>query len=313
MDLVKLQRMVAIYEAGSFRQAARELNLSQPALTWSIRQLEESLDGVLFERGPRGIRPTELCTRLVRRARLIFREQERILDEVETSARAQTINVGVHSILLTPAFAKCLAEFSLKWPHAKVRVLEGYSAELVKRVQQGEVDFACCVLPCESEHNGTLATEPFGALSYSVMAEANHPVFDDIAAGRPIGQYNWVDYDTAALGAFPGDKDVVSIMASAGRQDGRKSVSSASMDVIRLLIAEGGFIGLIADQMVMKELENGTLRRLPGTGVSTSRFGFVSIADSFETSACRELRELLNQFAFGPAQQTSEVIPTVDS
>ncbi|MFT4056112.1 MAG: LysR family transcriptional regulator [Novosphingobium sp.] len=303
MDLVKLQRMVAIYEAGSFRQAARDLGISQPALTWSMHQLEETLNGRLFERGPRGIRPTPLCDRLVRRARLIFREQERILDEVADSTHNQTINMGVHSIFLTDAFARCIAEFSEQYPSTTLRVFEGFSSQLLGRLQQGEVDFACCAIPAEEEHGGTLLTEPLGTLNYSVVAAATHPVFDDIAKRRPISQYRWVEFDTAIVGAFPGQNDIVSVMATAGRDVARKSVRTASMDVIRLLVLSGDFIGLIADERVAEELENGTLRRVPGTEVTASQFGFVSMAENFETSACKALRAILEKSAFEPMRK----------
>lgn len=300
MDLVKLQRMVAIYEAGSFRQAARDLGISQPALTWSMHQLEETLNGRLFERGPRGIRPTPLCDRLVRRARLIFREQERILDEVADSAHNQTINLGVHSILLTDAFARCLAEFSELYPTTTLRVMEGYSSQLLHQLQQGEVDFACCALPAEEDHGGALLTEPVGTLNYSVVATSGHPVFDAITRDEPIPAYRWVDFDNAIVGAFPGSKDIVSIMASAGRDVALKSVRTASMEVIRLLVLSGDFIGLIADERVAAELADGTLRRLPGTAVTAAQFGFVSMAENFETTACTALRRILAASAFGP-------------
>jgi DNA-binding transcriptional LysR family regulator len=300
MDLVKLQRMVAIYEAGSFRQAARDLGISQPALTWSMHQLEESLNSRLFERGPRGIRATDLCERLVRRARLIFREQERILDEVEDCAQNQMINLGVHSIFVTGAFARCIAEFSERHPNTTLRVFEGFSSQLLTRLQQGEVDFACCALPEDSEHGGTLLTKPMATLNYSVVAQANHPVFDDIARGNPVSGYPWVDFDSTIVGAFPGDNDIASIMEGAGRSAARKSVRTASMDVIRVLITEANFIGLIADEAVAAELASGALKRIPGTGITASQFGFVSMAETFETSACRALREVLAESAFKP-------------
>lgn len=297
MDLVKLQRMVAIYEAGSFRRAARNLGISQPALTWSMHQLEETLNGRLFERGPRGIKATPLCDRLVRRARLIFREQERILDEVANSTHAQTINLGVHSILLTDVFARCIAEFSERYPNTTLRVYEGYSSQLLDRLQQGDIDFACCAIP-EEDHGGTLRTEAHGMLNYSVVAAANHPIFDAVARGGPLPQSRWAEFDTAIVGAFPGTNDIVSIMASAGRDDAHTSVRTASMEVIRLLVLSGDFVGLIADERVGVELANGTLRRVPGTKVSAAPFGFVSMAENFETIACAELRDMLAQSAF---------------
>jgi len=293
VDLLKLERMVAIYEAGSFRQAAKELGISQPALTWSIQQLEESLNARLFERGPRGIRPTDLCERLVRRARLIFREQERMMGEVEANGANQTINLGVHSILLTAEFAHCVARFSEKWPAVTLRVREGFSSDLIERLLRGEMDFIACALPEGAEEQGAMLLEPLTELGYSVVARADHPVFADIAQGRPLGEYNWVDFDTAVLGTFPGNADIVSVLERAGHSASRQSVRTASMALIRLLTMEGGYIGLIADEAVSGELASGLLRRLPDTQVNASRFGFIGLKEDFETSAVRELKAIL--------------------
>ncbi|MFT3964945.1 MAG: LysR family transcriptional regulator [Sphingobium sp.] len=303
MDLNKLDRVVAIYDAGSFRKASRLLGMSQPALTWTIRNLEEALNARLFERGPRGIRPTDFCERLVRRARLILREQARILDDLEDSGHNRTISLGVHSILMTGEFARCVAEFSRKWPSATLRVREGFSSDLLERLQRGELDFACCGVPDESQYGGTLVGEGLAVLNYSVVAHADHPIFADIAAGRAIAEYPWAEFDTAVMGNFPGNADIVAIMAQAGGEVARRSVRTASMNMIRLLVAEGGFIGLIPDELVAAELEAGSLRRIPGTGITASPFGFVNVKDDFETAAVRDLRALLARSVFDHLRQ----------
>ncbi|MET0238666.1 MAG: LysR family transcriptional regulator [Sphingobium sp.] len=298
MDLNKLDRVVAIYEAGSFRKAAKLLGITQPALTWSIQNIEESLNARLFDRGPRGILPTPLCESLVTRARLILREQARMMEDVERSARGETISLGVHCILLTDELARCIAEFSRQWPSATLRVREGYSSDLLERLQRGELDFACCAIPDDHGPDATLVAEPLSVLDYSVVAHADHPVFGDIAQGRPIPEYAWVEFDTAIMGSFPGKEDIVAILSEAGREVARKSVRTASMTLIKLLVMQGDFIGLIADELVVAELASGQLRRIPGTGITASRFGFVSVKDSFATSAASALRAMLARSAF---------------
>ncbi|HEX7872888.1 MAG TPA: LysR family transcriptional regulator [Sphingobium sp.] len=303
VDLNKLDRVVAIYEAGSFRKAAKLLGLTQPALTWSIQNLEDSLNARLFDRGPRGIRPTALCESLVKRARLILREQARMMDDVQRSARNETISVGVHSILMTPEFARCIAEFSERWPSATLRVREGYSSDLLERLQKGELDFACCAVPDDTDYGASLKAEPLTVLNYSVVADAGHPVFGDLAEGRPIAEYRWVEFDTAVMGNFPGKNDIVAVLSEAGHEVARECVRTASMTLIKLLVLEGDFIGLIADELVAQELESGQLRRIPGTGITASQFGFVSVKDSFATSAANALQEILARSAFEPLRR----------
>ncbi|MET0364115.1 MAG: LysR family transcriptional regulator [Sphingobium sp.] len=303
MDLQKLERMIAIYEAGSFRKAAKILGMSQPTLTWSMQQLEESLNVRLFERGPRGIRPTELCDRLVQRARLIFREQDRLLGDVEASSRTQIINIGVHSIFLSAEFARCVTEFSEQWPSVTLRIREGFSSDLVERLLRGELDFACCALPAETAESSSLDMIPHAALNYSVVARADHPIFADIAAGRPIASYSWVDFDTVQMGAFPGENDIQAVLDSVGMSIGRRSVRTTSMNLIRRLVLDGDFIGLIADEPVARDLEEGRLKRLPDTQVNASQFGFIGLKDDLETKAVQALKALLSEKAFEPLKR----------
>ena len=64
MDLRQLRNLVAVLEAGSIGKAAAQLHISQPALSKSIRRLEEELGVLLFEREGRGVQPTLYAERL---------------------------------------------------------------------------------------------------------------------------------------------------------------------------------------------------------------------------------------------------------
>jgi LysR family transcriptional regulator of abg operon len=299
VDLNKLERMVAIYEAGSFRKAAKALGLTQSTLTWSIQQLEESLNSRLFERGPGGIQPTELCERLVRRARLIFREHERLLGEVDANTHRQLINIGVHPMFLTPNFADCIAEFSKKWPNVTIRIREGFSSDLIERLLRGEFDFACCVLPTDYEKGSSLDLTAVAHLKYSVVARADHPVFDDIAKGASLHRHPWVEFDVAILGS-PGTEEMQAVFERVGLSIEHRSVRTASMNLIRLMILSGHFIGLIADERVTSELESGALKRLPNAMLVDSEFGFVSLQEDFQSNAVQALKAILTASAFDP-------------
>lgn len=301
MNIVKLQRMVAVYEAGSFRKAAQDLGMSQPALTWSIRQLEDELNIRLFDRGPRGIEPTEMCEKLISRARLIMREQDRMMADVERNNRDQMIAVGVHSSMMHAGFARCIAAFADTVPGAVLRITPGYSSELLDNLKRGELDFAYCTLPTAVETEGLLRIDPVKALGYSVVAEAQHPAFDDIAAGRPVGSYPWTMFDPGpGGGAFPGTGDLDAVFEQTGFPRARQEVRTTSMAVIRLLIVEGGHIGMIADELIAAELASGQLRRLPHAPIHSSPMGFVSVQGSYDTPLVLKLKAALRRLAMQP-------------
>lgn len=77
-DVRHLRVVVTVADTGSVSAAARVLGISQPSLSNQLRRIEESLGGDLFERSSRGVQPTERGATVLRRARTILAEVERI-------------------------------------------------------------------------------------------------------------------------------------------------------------------------------------------------------------------------------------------
>jgi len=88
MSVEQLQTVVAIAEEGALVRAARRLHISQPPITRRLAALEDELGVLLFERLPRGMRPTAAGDELVRRARVILAA----LDEARTAVREPSMD-----------------------------------------------------------------------------------------------------------------------------------------------------------------------------------------------------------------------------
>ncbi|HLI20509.1 MAG TPA: LysR family transcriptional regulator, partial [Stellaceae bacterium] len=82
MELGQLKHFLAVIDAGSVGDAARDLGMSQGAMSNSIRALEKSLNTSLFERSPRGMRLTPTGKALEVRARIIAAEADVAADEI---------------------------------------------------------------------------------------------------------------------------------------------------------------------------------------------------------------------------------------
>ncbi len=86
----QLRHLLAIVRSGSFSLAARELRISQPALSASIAQLEANIGGKLLERGRNGAVATTLGAAMVRHAEIIDMQMRRAVEEaVHSRADAQ--------------------------------------------------------------------------------------------------------------------------------------------------------------------------------------------------------------------------------
>ena len=148
MDLRQLRYFLAVAEAGSFTAAARQLHVSQPALGYQVKQLEERYGAPLLERHSRGIRTTKAGAVLAEHARKIMAEveaAEAALGKMRT-AQAPVISLGVTP---TPgrAIAPDLVAASALGKGPRLALREGLSDELARLVLSGELDAALCYDP----------------------------------------------------------------------------------------------------------------------------------------------------------------------
>ncbi|WP_163535730.1 LysR family transcriptional regulator, partial [Klebsiella pneumoniae] len=78
----QLLLLIALAEEGNIHRAAAALNMTQPAASKLLRELEAMLDVQLFERMPRGMRPTRYGDALIRHARAVVGSLDQAQEEV---------------------------------------------------------------------------------------------------------------------------------------------------------------------------------------------------------------------------------------
>jgi DNA-binding transcriptional LysR family regulator len=111
MRLSQLQDFIAVAESGSIRAGAKVRDVSAPAITKSIRQLEEELHVPLLTRTTRGVVLSRFGDAFLRRARLIATEARKATDEMTQmlGTRNGTVRIGATggpANLLLPAVLK---------------------------------------------------------------------------------------------------------------------------------------------------------------------------------------------------------------
>jgi len=149
MDIAGLKAFVAVADAGSFSIAARQLFLTQPAISKRVSTLESELQTRLFDRIGRAVSLTEAGVALLPRARSI-------LLEVEDSVRAvSSLNGRVHGTLrfgtshhiglhrLPPV----LKELVRRYPQVRLDIRFMDSEQACQAVEQGELELAIVTLP----------------------------------------------------------------------------------------------------------------------------------------------------------------------
>src|SRR3989304_859040 len=121
LKLSQLRNFTAVVEAGSVRQAAKHLNLSQSSVTKSIQQLEADLGVALLHRGAHGVAATEAGKALLARIKVVEAELRHARNDIET---IQGAGLGEIRISASPSVATGLlprAVIDFQRTHPRVR------------------------------------------------------------------------------------------------------------------------------------------------------------------------------------------------
>lgn len=145
LKLSHLRNVVAAAELGSLRAAARLLDVSQPAISRSIREVEQDLGVALFERGPAGSRLTAAGEVFLRRAQLVQAELRRAREEIAQLSGDMTgsVSVGMSAAATFAILPAALRLFRRSWPNAVISVTECVFQGAEPRMARGQLDFYC--------------------------------------------------------------------------------------------------------------------------------------------------------------------------
>ena len=144
MKLDQLRNLVAVGRAGSVRQASRDLNLSQPAVTKSIKTLEAELGCELLHRLSHSVIPTPSGEALIKRAQTIEAELNNALNEIENIEGVMTGDISVSASPTVAINLMPTAILNLKTarPRMTVHIEEMVYPHVLPAVRSGEIDVA---------------------------------------------------------------------------------------------------------------------------------------------------------------------------
>jgi len=179
ITLRHLRSFVAVADTGSFTRAAERLFLTQSSLSSTIHQLEEDIGIKLFDRTTRSVVLTPAARQLHQQAAGLLLQFDAMVSDLKSLAAQQhghlriAASPSIVAWLLIPA----LPDFQAGHPHVTLSVREAGSAEIERRVREGEVDFG---ITSRLANYGELDYTPLLRDRYGIVCSAGHPL-----AGQP--------------------------------------------------------------------------------------------------------------------------------
>ena len=174
MEIRELRAFIAVADEGSFSAAARKLHVSQSALSQTIRSLERQLGVRLLERHSAGVTVTDAGGLLLREARALLAQHDRVLAAVAGQAAAgpAILRVGVPLELPGSVLPQGLADMGAAFPQTRAEISHDSSAAQLAALEAGDLDLALArECPPGPGYDAVLvAEEPLGVLLSAGLA-----------------------------------------------------------------------------------------------------------------------------------------------
>jgi DNA-binding transcriptional LysR family regulator len=245
---------------GSMGKAASRLNISQPAVSKAIVELEDALDVKLVDRSRRGVMPTPYGLALARRCVAIFNDLRQGVADIEflSDPTRGEIRIGTTEPVAVALISPVVNDLSRRYPGILFHVVAGDSATLYRDLLQRDIEVAVCRIigPVSDE----LAVSVLFHDTFVVMTAATNP----LTRRRKLTLADLVHEPWALL---PSDSFFGAIVAEAFRAGGleppRPTVVTLSEYMKNDLLATGRFLTVLPGFMLKVTGQHPPLKALP--------------------------------------------------
>ncbi|WP_141217733.1 LysR family transcriptional regulator [Bordetella genomosp. 7] len=283
MDLKQLRQFVVLSETLNISLAAQKLFLGQPALSVSLRKLEEEWGCQLFERTPRGMRLTMAGSAALEDARraLMHAHQARDKARLVATGQAGTLKLGFIGSAMSTILPRLLAWFCLRHPQIRLEPLEHTNSIIVERVKSGDIDIGVVRLPIGDHPDLSIAHLQDDWLE--VVMPRNHPL-----ASRQqvtlceVAGYPFIQYTGEVHGGL--SHIIEGLFQAEGHMPNVTHKAVQVQSVVGLVDAGLG-LGIVPNSLASRLPDSLVLRPLAGDHAPKTSLGLIMPATS-STPAC---------------------------
>ena len=144
ITLKQLEAFVTVAKKGSFAEACEQLHISQPALSISIKKLEESLGGKLFQRTTRAIHLSPEGRDFLAHAERLLIDTENAIDDVRNKFLLSkgSLNIAVMPSFAAASLSQYLVKFKQYHPDINIKVSDIVAEDAIEMVRAGRAELA---------------------------------------------------------------------------------------------------------------------------------------------------------------------------
>jgi DNA-binding transcriptional LysR family regulator len=248
-----LSMLQTIAEAGSFAAAARMLNMVPSALTYRVRQIEDALDVLLFDRSSRQARLTDAGTELLHCGASVLSEIDAIANRVRRIATGwePQFTIAVDSVIDQVTVMELCHAFLALNPPTRLKLLAETLSGTLDAVAAGRADLALGVVMDDNTRTGLLRAE-LGTLEFVFAVAPHHPL---ASADEPLSDETIRLHRAVAIA----DSNPLGNPLTIGLLTGQDVFTVASMSAKLDAQVRGLGVGLLPKSLALPYVETGRL------------------------------------------------------
>jgi DNA-binding transcriptional LysR family regulator len=240
--------------------AALHMNLSQPAVSKMLREIERLLGFDLFERLPRNMPPTALGEHVVRYAQIALNDANKFVDQISSLREGGHgfLKVGAIFAATAVVLPDAIVQLKQRWPLLSIEIVEQTSDHLMEMLDDKKLDLAVARYTNENQQQvydfQALAPEPF-----CMVVNSRHPLTElDEAPLQELGKWPWILYPVGT----PIRARMEHAFAQAGIATPKNTIDTISMQTFLQVLQSGPMIAMLPASMAQPHLETGLLKVL---------------------------------------------------
>lgn len=293
MNLRDVEYFAVLAEHGHVGRAAEALGLSQPALSVSLRRLEQAMDAKLCRRTPKGIELTDVGEVLLSKVHRLRQTRDDVMREVAdlSQGRAGNLRVGVHAGVMDNLMGPACCALLNAAPNVTLAVTIESNEAAISAIREGRLDLGVSVLPSPPQPD--IAQEHLLDDTIVVFASVRHRLakrkqvtLDDLEGERWAG----TAFSTPALLGLA--------MQDRGRNPLNYVLQTSSLTFRDQLVANTDLLGTSSKRLLKQIKARYRVVELPVRGLSVRRsVGVFHRRDAYLSPAARQFIAILKATA----------------
>lgn len=290
----QLLLLVALAEEGNIHRAAQVLSMTQPAASKLLKDLEDVLEVPLFERLPRGMRPTWYGETMIRHARMALASLNQAHDELNALKTGHYGQVGIGAITspgltLLPA---AVAQVKQEHPSLRVSLDIETSPVLLDRLDQGKLDIVIGRL--FAEHNKDhLRYEPLTEERVCAVTRPGHPLMTTSGLTlRDVLASGWIVPPAGSVLRHRFDL----MFQQDGLAPPLNTIETASLLFMTRMLQQSDMVAVLAADVAQYYASHGIVSVLPlAMPCHMDAFGIITRSDRLLSPAGKVMMKALKQ------------------